>query len=100
MRYDKTVYFVKLGEKTYDSSTGNYTRHPSDRTAVSASVMDTRAETMKLLYGDVRKGALTIQLQNHYLDPYDRIEVDGVQYQVDYARRLPVKHVFFVSEAM
>ena len=34
-----------------------------------ASVMDTRAEIMQIVYGGIRQGSVTVQLQNHYQKP-------------------------------
>ena len=97
MRYDRTVVFIRNGEKTYNAATGNYSSSEPVRTERPASVMDTRTETMRLVYGEIREGSLTIQLQNHYGDPFDRIEYAGKTYAVDYRRRLRVKDTFIVS---
>lgn len=98
MRYDKCVYFVKDGEATYDAATGNYTEEDPVKTLRMASVMDTSTETMRLLYGEIRQGSLTIQLQNHYDAAFNRIEYDGQAYAVDLHRRLRTKDTYVVSE--
>ena len=105
MRYDTPVYFVQKGEKTYDTSTGNYTAGDLVKTEVMAAVMDTRAEMLTLVYGKIRQGTLTVHTQNHYDQPFDWIEIYNhekrgapVRYAVDYSRRLRVKHVFIISE--
>ena len=53
---------------------------------------------MKLLYGKISQGSLTIQLQNHYDDPFDRIRIGEKLYTVDMSRRLRTKQIYVVSE--
>ena len=98
MRYDTPVYFQKITSGEYDPDTGNYCDDTVAEVARYASVMDTSRETMRLVYGEIRQGSLTIHLQNHYDDLFDRIRVGDRLYTVDYTRRLRVKQVFVVSE--
>lgn len=98
MRYDQCVYFVKDGEATYDQTTGNYIDAEPVKTPCMASVMDTSTETMRLIYGEIRQGSLTIHLQNHYEAAFNRIEYRGKAYAVDLHRRLRVKDTYIVSE--
>ena len=60
--------------------------------------MDTRTETLRLVYGEIRQDSYTIQLQNHYTNSFDYIEYDGKKYNVDFRRRLRNKETFIVSE--
>lgn len=60
--------------------------------------MDTGRETMRIVYGEIRQGSLTIQLQNHYNAPFDRIRVLDRVYTVDNSRKLRTKQTFIVSE--
>ena len=46
-----------------------------------ASVMDTRAETMQVVYGSIKQGSKTIHIQNHYDKSYDSIRIDNKIYQ-------------------
>jgi hypothetical protein len=98
MRYDKQITFVKLGDKTYDASTGDYIFAGPTKTVVPAAVLDTRAETLTLVYGKLVEGSLTIQIQNAFLDAFDFIEYNGKKYRVDFMRKLRVKETFVVSE--
>lgn len=98
MRYDNPVYFQKIVPGEYDVSTGNYGEDTIKETLKYASVMDTRSEMMHLVYGRVKRGSLTIQLQNHYTDSFDRIRVGKISYGVDFSRKLRSKHTFIVSE--
>lgn len=98
MRYDIPIYFQKITSGEYDPGTGDYGKDTIQETEVYASVMDTRSEMLRLVYNGPMQGSLTIQLQNHYTDPFDRIRVGTRIYKVDYTRRLRVKQTFVVSE--
>lgn len=98
MRYDVPIYFQKITSGEYDPSTGNYADDTVEETLQYASVMDTGTETMVQVYGSIRQGSLTIQIQNHYLNPFDQVRVGQKIYHVDLARKLRTKHTFIVSE--
>lgn len=98
MRYDTLVYFQLSAPPKYDASTGDYVEGATEETLRYASVMDTRTEMMRIVYGGIKQGSLTIQLQNHYNCPFDHIRVDNTVYNVDYSRKLRTKHTFVVSE--
>lgn len=98
MRYDTPVYFQKITPGEYNSETGNYGNDTVEETLRYASVMDASRQTMMLVYGEIRQGSLTIQLQNHYDAPFSRLRVGNKVYAVDSARKLRTKHTFIVSE--
>lgn len=98
MRYDKQVYFQMITPGEYDPDTGNYADDIVEETLRYASVMNTGEDTLRLVYDGPKQGSLTIQLQNHYTEPFDRIRVDNKLYAVDFSRKLRVKHTFVVSE--
>lgn len=98
MRYDKQVYFQRITPGEYDPGTGNYADDIVEETLRYASVMNTGEDTLRLVYDGPKQGSLTIQIQNHYTDPFDRIRVGEKVYSVDYSRELRTKHVFVVSE--
>lgn len=98
MRYDTPVYFQKITSGEYDPKTGNYGADTVEETRRYASIMDTGAVMLKLVYDGPKQGSLTIQIQNHYTAPFDRIRVGEKVYSVDYSRELRTKHVFVVSE--
>lgn len=98
MRYDTPLYFQSVIQGAYDESTGNYEDDKVTETMVMASVMDTQTETMKLIYGDIRQGSLTLTVQNHYDQVFDTIRIGTKKYRVDRTRRLRVKQTFIVSE--
>ena len=98
MRYDAPIYFQKITSGEYDPSTGDYGKDTIQETEVYASVMDTRSEMLRLVYNGPMQGSLTIQLQNHYTEEFDRIRIGDLIYKVDYIRKLRVKQTFVVSE--
>ena len=98
MRYDTPIYFQKIKQGEYNTETGDYGKPTINETEVYASMMDTRSEMMRLVYNGPMQGSLTIQLQNHYTEPFDRIRIGDLIYKVDYTRRLRVKQTFVVSE--
>lgn len=98
MRYDIPVYFQRITPGEYDPDTGNYADDIVEETQRYASIMDTGAVMLKLVYDGPKQGSLTIQIQNHYTEPFDRIRVGEKVYSVDYSRELRTKHVFVVSE--
>lgn len=98
MRYDKQVYFQRITPGEYDPDTGNYADDIVEETLRYASVMNTGEDTLRLVYDGPKQGSLTIQIQNHYTEPFDRIRVGEKVYSVDYSRELRTKHVFVVSE--
>lgn len=98
MRYDTPVYFQKVIPGEYDPNTGNYADDTVEETLRYASVMNTGEERLKLVYDGPKQGSLTIQLQTHYTDPFDRIRVGEKVYNVDFSRKLRMKHIFVVSE--
>ena len=98
MRYDTPIYFQRLTQGEYDESTGDYEDDQIEETEVMASVMDTQTETMKLVYGDIQQGSLTLTIQNHFDQTFDNIRIGDKVYRVDRTRRLRVKQSFIVSE--
>lgn len=98
MRYDTPVYFQKVTSGEYDPSTGNYAEDTVEEMLKYASVMDTGTDMLKLVYDGPKQGSLTIQLQNHYKEPFDCIRVGEKIYKADFSRTLRTKHTFIVSE--
>lgn len=98
MRYDTPVYFQQITPGEYNPNTGDYDNDTVEETLRHASVMNTGEEKLKLVYDGPKQGSLTIQLQTHYTEPFDRIRVGEKTYNVDFSRRLRIKHTFVVSE--
>lgn len=98
MRYDTTIYFQRLTQGEYDKETGDYKEDSVSEDSRQASVMDTTTQMMQMVYGTIKQGSLTIQLQNNYDRPFDQIRVGNTIYKVDYSRKLRTKQTFIVSE--
>lgn len=98
MRYDTPVYFRSAAE-IYDAKTGDYVESIPTETLVYASVTSTSATTMHLVYGEIRPGSLTIQLQNHFDTPFSDVRIGEKIYRPSYIRLLKVKEVLVVTEA-
>lgn len=98
MRYDTPIYFCRMVPGPYNPETGDYEPDTPEETQVWASVMDTSTETMRLIYGEIRQGSLTVHIQNHYDGIFDRIRIGDQLYAVDRRRRLRVKESFVLSE--
>lgn len=98
MRYDTPVLFRTYHTGAYDPKTGDYSDvNPSD-VEEWASVQDTKEETQRLLYGGLRRGSYTLQIQQAYTEPFTCICLYGREFQVDYSRKLRQKQTFIVSE--
>lgn len=100
MRYDRPIFFQTLTPGEYDPSTGNYVDDKVLEVKRYASVMDTGENTMILVYSGIKEGSLTIHLQNHYNQPFDRIRIDDKVYGVDFSRKLRTKQIYVVSEVV
>ena len=98
MRFDTQVYFQRAVAGAYDATSGDYAEGTVAETVRWASVTDSTAQTLQLVYGTLREGSLTIRLQRHYDAPFDFIRVGDKCYRVDLTRRLRHMQTFVVSE--
>lgn len=98
MRYDTPIFFQRIVRGGYNAETGNYDKGSMSEVRVYASVMDTRAQTVLQIYGKLRQGSVTVQIQNAYDKPFDFIRIGSRRYKVDYRRKLRVKETFILSE--
>lgn len=98
MRYDTLIHFQRITPGKYDTSTGDYGKETIQEVHKYASVMDTGAQMLQLVYGKLKQGSLTIQIQGQCGFFFDRIRVGKKCYQVDSVRNLRTKQVFVVSE--
>lgn len=96
MRYDKTVYFQTV-ETAYNEETGDYDETVTE-TARQASVNQTGAETINMVYQKIPEESLTVRLQNRYSADFDFIRIGEKRYRVDKRIDLRVKQCFIVSE--
>ena len=97
MRFDTPVYFQRI-KSEYLVATGNYGISLLEEDMRRASVTDSGAQTLMLVYGELKQGSLTIRLQRPYDKPFDRIRIGEKFYRVDMKRNLRLKRTFVVSE--
>lgn len=97
MRYDKFVEFIKVTQ-TYNRETGNFDETINVVGSDYASVVATSLETMRIVYGGLKDGSMTITLQHGFAYPYDFVRMDGKMYAVDQHIILYVKQALVVSE--
>lgn len=98
MRYDKPIYFQTFVQGSYNENTGNYEDDSIEEEMAMASIMDTKAQTMMQVYGQIKQGSLTCHIQNIYQKPFDYIRIGAKKYKVDYSRKLRTKESFILSE--
>ena len=98
MRFDTPIYFQTVEKGAYNHDTGDYDADTITEDEVYASVTDSRAETLNLVYGELKQGCFTVRLQNIYRKPFAYIRIGEKRYRVDYSRKLRLKHIFVVSE--
>lgn len=96
MRQETKIYFVKNGDRVFNYETGNEEIIGQTRTVAYALVSDTSTERQMVLYGATKRGALTIRLNQRYLNDFDYIEIDGNRYEVQSERKLRHKQTFEV----
>lgn len=95
MRYNTPVLFQRI-KSEFDTSTGNTGISILTEEKRYADITDTGTETLQLLYGSIKQGALTVRLQRPYEAAFDRISIGGKLYRVDRTRL--DNRVFIVSE--
>ena len=98
MRFDTPVFFRHITQGAYDADTGNYLPDTVEEVRRMASVTSTGIATLKLLYGELPQGNMTVRLQRAYKEPFDEIRIGAKRYKVDMTRPLRTKMVFVVNE--
>lgn len=98
MRYDTEILFQKLKPGEYNPKTGNYEDDQIISVPIMASIMDTQTQMMIQIYGKLKQGSKTIQIQEHFEKPFDSIRIGNKTYTVDLLRDLRHKQTFYVSE--
>lgn len=95
MRYDTPVYFQTVTKGAYNADSGDYAPDTPTEEKIYASVTDTGAEALRLIYGDLKQGCKIVRLHRPYNKPFDRIRIGEKAYRVDLSRR---NKAFYVSE--
>ena len=96
MRYDKKIDFM-LVDYVYNAN-GDYTEEVIEQVTEYGSIVNTDFDTMRLVYGEIRQGSITLHLQNHIDFTFNRIVVDGKTYAVDQRINQRVKQAYILSE--
>lgn len=98
MRFDTDIYFVTETEGAYDASTGDYADADPQGIHKLANVTDASTETMQLVYGKIKQGALVVRIQGEAPSAFDYIRIGDKRYCVGYFRQLRRVATFTVSE--
>ena len=94
----KAIYFQRITSGEYDPNTANYNSDSITETKRFANISTTGEETLNLIFGEIKQGALTVRIQNHFTEPFDRIRIGDKTYRVDHSRKLERLQTFIVSE--
>ena len=97
MRYDTPIYFQRLKRGDLDEN-GNRETTVESEVVRYASVTNSGANTLTLVYGELKQGSYIVRLQNAYNEPFDCIRIGEKRYRVDMMRKLRTKQAFVVSE--
>ena len=95
MRYDTPIFFQRIEHGEYNANTGNYDDDAIVEVKCWASVTDLGVDTLKLVYGDIKQGGLTVRLQRPYTQPFNNIRIGDKVYHADFSRK---GKTFVVSE--
>lgn len=98
MRFDTPIYLQSIVSGAYDPATGDYGADTVKEVKMYASVTDSGADTLNLVYGGIKQGSKTIRLQGHLNAPFDCIRIGRKVYRIDMSRQLRTKQTLVVSE--
>lgn len=98
MRFDTVVSFIKEQPGAYNVLTGDYEDGTPSEENRLANVTDASEQTMQLVYGKLKQGALVIRLQGQDPEPFDYVMIGEKRYRVDSHRRLRRLCTFTMSE--
>lgn len=96
MRYDKKIDFLHV-DKVYQAN-GDYVDEVIESTTAYGSVVNTDFDTMRLVYGEIRQGSITLHLQNKVGFIFNRVVIDGKTYAVDQCINQRVKQAYILSQ--
>ena len=96
MRYDRKIDFL-LVDTVYNDK-GDYTEEVLESKTAYGSIVNTGLDTMRLVYGEIRQGSITLHLQNHIDFNFNRILLDGKTYAVDQRINQRVKQAYILSQ--
>lgn len=96
MRYNTPVFFQRVEPGKLNTETHNYDEDKITETKRYASVTDSGAETLKLVFGELKQGSLIIRLQRPYKEAFDCVRIGNKIYRSSMAKL--EKRVFVLSE--
>lgn len=96
MRYDKKVVFQYVDD-VYQPN-GDYTKDIVEEVTDYASIVNTDFDTMRLVYGEIKQGSITLHLLNKIAFVFNRIVIDGKTYSVDQVINQRTKQAYILSE--
>ena len=95
MRYNIPVFFQRKEPGTFDEATHNYNADKVTEKKRRADITITGAETLKLVYGNIKQESLTVKLQRPYKEAFDTMRIGSKIYAVGFSR---ANKVFVISE--
>ena len=98
MRYDKVIFFQKVKVGEYNKNSGDYDEPIIEETKRYANITNSGVETLKLIYGELKQGTLTIRILGEHKGLFDFIRIGNKRYKVDFSRALRRNQAFIVSE--
>ena len=96
MRFDTKIYFLGEPERVYNEATGDYDVSEPEKVEAYADITNTGADAMKLYFGDVEEGALTVRTREY--SEAQRMQINGDVYRIAFRRRLRGKTTYLVRE--
>lgn len=96
MRYDKKVLFQRVID-VYQPN-GDYVSGIAEEVTDYASIVNTDFDTMRLVYGEIKEGSITLHLLNKIAFVFNQIVIDGKTYSVDQVINQRTKQAYILSE--
>ena len=96
MRYDKKVLFQRVTD-VYQPN-GDYVSGIAEEVTDYASIVNTDFDTMRLVYGEIKQGSITLHLLNKIAFVFNQVVIDGKTYSVDQVVDQRTKQAYILSE--
>ena len=96
MRYDKKVLFQRVTD-VYQPN-GDYVSGIAEEVTDYASIVNTDFDTMRLVYGEIKQGSITLHLLNKIAFVFNQVVIDGKTYSVDQVIDQRTKQAYILSE--
>jgi len=83
VRFNKKVFFQYIAPGAFDPSTGDMLPDAVTEEERLASVMDTRRETLMLVFGELKQGSKTVTVRRRVPQGYSRVRITDRTAQKD-----------------